>query len=203
MLHTNLSFTAYTDLSINTNKHSFFTNIISRKNLTKVQTLCQHINMELYRVLAEMTDNNNLTKSLKQKMIAYMQTPQNYSFDNLFQENFSELYDNTIGNRFCRFILINVLKHLFTEELMPSIIDVYKKETLTFMVSCANSSEMSNTIAVVNDDGINRLFGWVLFKLKKKYKKVIDKNSVSSIYEGKYMMLCDMSVMVNDVIHNT
>ena len=63
MLHANLDFTAYTALSINTNIHFFFTNIISHKNSTKVRTLYQNINMKLYRVLTEAIDNNNLTQS--------------------------------------------------------------------------------------------------------------------------------------------
>ena len=159
--------------------------------------------MEIYWVLTETTDSTNLTQSFKRQMLAYMHTPQNSPFDNLFQEHFSELYDNTIGNICCRCILVNVFKNCFIEEWMPSIIKEYKKETLTFMVPRTTSSEMSNIIAIVNDDDVNILFGWVLFKLKKKYKKLIDKNSVSSIYEGKYMMLDNMIAMVNDVIHNT
>ena len=78
-----------------------------------------------------------------------------------------------------------------------------KKRKLTFMLSRATSLEMSNTITDINYDDVDRLFGWALFKLKKKYKKLIDKNSVNSIYEGKYMMLDNMIVMVNDVIHDT
>ena len=65
MLHVNLAFPAYTALSINTNIHSFFANIISHKNSTKVRTLCQHTNIELYWALAATTDSNNLTQSLK------------------------------------------------------------------------------------------------------------------------------------------
>ena len=98
---------------------------------------------------------------------------------------------------------MTVLKHFFTKEWMPSIIKEYKKETLTFTVTHATSLEISNTIVVVNDDDINMLLGWTLFKLKKKYKKLIDKNSASSIYEGKYTILDNMIVMVNEVIHNT
>ena len=64
------------------------------------------------------------------------------------------------------------------------------------MVPRTTSSEMSNAIAVINVDNVNRLFGWALFKFKKKYKKLIDKHSVSSIYEGKYMMLDDTIVPV-------
>ena len=71
------------------------------------------------------------------------------------------------------------------------------------MVTHATSSEISNTIAVINDDDVKMLFGWAFFKLKKKYKKLFDKNSVSIIYTGKYMMLNNMIVIINDVVYST
>ena len=49
---------------------------------------------------------------------------------------------------------------------------------------------------------MNRMFGWDIWNVKKKYNTLIDQGSVSMIYESKYVMLDNTSVKVIDIVNN-
>ena len=127
MLDTNLSCTGYATLSVDTKIHSFSAKMISYCISSKVKTLCKYIKLEVHCILTLTSENDNQTQSFEQKIIASMQTPMNSLFDKLFKEHYSDLYDETIVNRCCRFILVNARKHCLTEEWVPSVINEYKK----------------------------------------------------------------------------
>ena len=46
------------------------------------------------------------------------------------------------------------------------------------------------------------MFGWSIWKVKKKYKKLINQGSLNMIYESKHTMLENMSVKVIDIVDN-
>ena len=58
------------------------------------------------------------------------------------------------------------------------------------------------SLPVLNDDNVNRMFGWAIWKVKRKYKKLIDQGSINMIYESKHAMLENMGVMVIDIVNN-
>ena len=57
-------------------------------------------------------------------------------------------------------------------------------------------------LELVKADTVNRICGWGLWKLKQKYKKLINKDCVNLIYEMKYHMLDDITFTVYDSMNN-
>ena len=64
---------------------------------------------------------------------------------------------------------------------MPKVIHQYKENKLAFMLSNAMTLPAQNIPVVVSNENTNRLFGLVVWKLKKKYNKVIDNGNVNNI----------------------
>ena len=54
----------------------------------------------------------------------------------------------------------------------------------------------------LNDNDINRFFGWVIFKVKTKYKKQQNTAKGYNIIQGKLKILTDMVVVIQDVIRD-
>ena len=54
----------------------------------------------------------------------------------------------------------------------------------------------------LNDNDVNRLFGWAISKVKKKYKRLNKNGSLNNIYEGKKEWLDQMSMFVQDIIND-
>ena len=129
------------------------------------------INLELYRVLTLTSDDNNKTHSFKQNILESLQTTANPPIDQLFINNFSDLYKENIFNMCCRCILVNVLNHYLTEEWTPCVIKQYKNEKLTFMVLTQHTKVTTERLTVLSNANVNRLFGWDLYEMKKKIQE--------------------------------
>ena len=52
------------------------------------------------------------------------------------------------------------------------------------MQTNVTSDSNCTRLEVVNNDNVNRICGWGLWKLKRKYKKLIDKGCVDFIFEA-------------------
>ena len=118
------------------------------------------------------------------------------------KSHFNDPYEDNGGNRCCRMILVNILKHYFTDVWMLQVICNYKFDKITFINDDGALPATSNWLDVLNDDKVNRIGGWELWKLKRKYMKLINNRCVNSIYEGKHQMLGNMTCTVNDIIDN-
>ena len=55
---------------------------------------------------------------------------------------------------------------------------------------------------VLNDNDVNEIFGWTLFKVKKKYRKLINKGPDNKYFYEKCIILKDMSVETEHIICN-
>ena len=107
----NLVFTTYAAISQSTNNESFFKKMLSSINTDKVQLLYQHTNLEIYEMLGNLTENNTNSPSFEKKVLAVIQNTDNSVFDIIIKIHFNDLYDDTKGNRVCRLILVNIMKH--------------------------------------------------------------------------------------------
>ena len=55
---------------------------------------------------------------------------------------------------------------------------------------------------MLNDNDVNRIFGWAIFRVKNKYKKLINKGSDNKLFHKKSILLNDMSVESEGIICN-
>ena len=202
MLCNNPAFLAYAALSRGTKNEWFFTTIIRDKGGTKSKSLCQHINFELYTLLTQTTTNTDALVSYEYHIFKEIQKKESNVFDSLFQLHFNDLYEDSTNNKCCRTILVNILKHCFTEQWTGQVISAYKTDNLTFIKPISVPEDRMPALPVMNDDNVNRMFGWAIWKVKRKYKKLIDQGSVNMIYESKHAMLENMSVRVIDIVNN-
>ena len=102
-----------------------------------------------------------------------MQTTSDSPINQLFTKQFSDPFEDSMLNMCCRCIFVNALKHYLTEEWIICVIKKYKTDTLTFMIITPHTEVATERLIVLNDDNVNRLFGWALYQMKKKYKKLI------------------------------
>ena len=79
----------------------------------------------------------------------------------------------------------------------------YKQDKLTFISPIAISEGNKHVLEVLNDENVNRMYGWTICKLKRQYKRLIDQDLSSMIYESKRLMLDDTSATVLDIVDNT
>ena len=114
------------------------------------------------------------------------------------------VYSNDIGNQYCRQIIFNTIKHIFINTYLKKVIKKYKDSVLTFLTGEIDKpTEQTTTLVVLNDDGVNRRFGWALIKLKKNYTKVKHTSGYYIIVEGNMLMLEDISIVLQGVIDKT
>ena len=57
-------------------------------------------------------------------------------------------------------MLVNILKHLMIGDWLPQVMTKYKADAFTFTVSGVDYIEVTYAVPVLNDDNVNRLFGW-------------------------------------------
>ena len=97
-------------------------------------------------------------------------------------------------------MLINILKHGMITEWLPKNMIQYKEKILTFNESEESGNDAIREVISLCDDNANRLFGWALWKMKRKYEKLIRIGSINIAHDGKLNMLDDMMVTVEDII---
>ena len=54
----------------------------------------------------------------------------------------------------------------------------------------------------MNDDDVNRMFGWALFKVQKKYTRLSKNDIIDTMETEKLKVISDMSVNYKDIVHD-
>ena len=54
----------------------------------------------------------------------------------------------------------------------------------------------------MNDDDVNRMFGWALFKVHKKYTRLSKNDIIDTVETEKSNGISDMSVYYKDVVYD-
>ena len=81
--------------------------------------------------------------------------------------------------------------------------DIYKLYLPSFLPQSATQNSLKpSSLVILNDDDVNRLFGWAIKKLRNKYLKVKDHSEIYKVSIGKLVMLDDMSAKITDVLHD-
>ena len=62
---------------------------------------------------------------------------------------------------------MNILKHAFIEEWLPEVINKYKSKFSSASAAVTKNINTSPSLEVLNDNDVNRWFGWAVMKLKK------------------------------------
>ena len=60
----------------------------------------------------------------------------------------------------------------------------------------------TNGAVVLNDNGVNLMFGWAVLKVKKKYQKICDTSNGNPVRIEKELVVNNLSVTIEDVVHN-
>ena len=99
-----------------------------------------------------------------------MQKGYRSKFEDIFRTNFQGMYSNTKESRKLRWLIINMMRVWFIEVWVKKVVQQVKDQVLT-SVNNQESELKDNGIRVLNDNDVNKMFGWALFKLKKKTQK--------------------------------
>ena len=99
-----------------------------------------------------------------------MQKGNKCCFDNIFRQHGPFIYKDSVRNRKFRYLIINWLKHKFVKVWINKVVTHMRMQIQTTISSKVSKLNDKRPI-VLNDNDVNRIFGWALFKVKKKYKK--------------------------------
>ena len=177
--------------------------ILSIENSDIFYVLCQSIMLRIYQILSNCGMEKDCVSTFNVDILNAMQTDLPTSFNHYFKTYLKNVHDDSIKSACFRVIIVNILKHAFIEEWLPEVITIYKSKFSSASAAVPNHNNSSPTLEVLNDNDVNRWFGWAVMKLKKKYNKLIKNGSMNSIYENKLQILEDMSVHICEVIDNT
>ena len=109
------------------------------------------------------------------------------------------MYKENTDNKCCQLVIVNVLKYVFINTRLKRVLEEYNHTVLpTFN---AQGEEKYTTLTTMNDDDVNRYFGWALIKTKKYHKQQIA--SVNDIIlDIKLEMLDGMSTILVNALNN-
>ena len=155
----------------------------------------------MYNILAESYSGPTGKGQFHLSMIKQMQMFTSSRFESIFIEYYPLMYENTIMNNRFRWMLINWMKNKFLTDWIFKLISQMKNQISTSVGT--SESQLTGTAPVIlNDNDVNKMFGWALFKVKKKYQKKLDNDNADSIQNDKLLMINELSVKIEDVIHN-
>ena len=114
----------------------------------------------------------------------------------------STFYNDDNDNCCCRVVILNILKHIFIDNVMK-IIKKYEQLVLTFLPhSSTQYIKDKNLPTILNNSDVNRFFGWTITKLKAKYLTIKDHSALHKVSIGKLVLLDNISVHIIDVLHD-
>ena len=197
-------FQGYVLLSIGTRRQRYFDIMLDKENAIATTNLCQEIIFMLYKTLCKSSNENMPSCDFEYNILKIMQQKDNNEFIKMYTS--SDLHQKQVQtskepDRIFVLILTNIMKHILIENILPDIIGTFQREALTFTIS--TPSKNSNDIPkVLNDNDVNRVFGWALMKTIKKYVKTKYNNKSDGKIEGINLMLEDMTTDISKIIHN-
>ena len=127
----------------------------------------------LYQTLCTSLNEATTSSSFVCSIMKLIQNKDDNTIDQLFKG--SSLFNmiDKISGKIYRIIMTNIPKHNVIENFLPGIIDSFQKKVLTFNNSVPPTSNDNpnndNRPIVLNNNNLNRVFGWVLIKTQKKY----------------------------------
>ena len=202
-LYKDLRFQGYVQLSIGTRRQRYFDSMLGKENIEATSNLCQDIVFMLYKTLCNSSNESMSSCAFEYNFLTIMQQNDNevmklYTSSDLYQVHRNQ---NTEPDRIFVLILTNVLKHILIEIILPDIIGIYQREVLTF-TTITPMKDNKDAPMVINDNDVNRVFGWALMKTSKKcIKRKLNQNSDEKI-DGINLLLEDMATEVTNIIHN-
>ena len=102
-------------------------------------------------------------------------------FNNIFRHHVPFIYKDSVRNRKFRCLIINWLKHKFVKVWIDKVVTHMRMQIQTTISSKVSELNDKQSI-VLNDNDVNRIFGWALFKVKNKYVKLINKGSDNKLF---------------------
>ena len=101
-----------------------------------------------------------------------MQKGSRSEFEEIFRTNFHCMYSDMKESRKIRWLIINMMRVWFIDVWIKKVVLQVKSQVLT-SVNNKQSELKDNGIKVLNDNDVNKMFGWALFEFKKKLKKKV------------------------------
>ena len=105
-------------------------------------------------------------------MIKEMQKHNMSEFQYMFKKHLAIIYEDTNVNYSFRQILIDVTKQKFLSEWVTKFISQIKNQVITSIVNKETNLKVYGAV-ILNDNYVNRMFGWLLFKMKKIQKTIV------------------------------
>ncbi len=113
-----------------------------------------------------------------------MQKGSKCCFEDIFKQHVPVMYEDSVRNRNFRYLIINWLKHKFIEVWIGEVVSHMKIQIQT-SISLKETDLNDKRPIVINDNDVNRIFGWTLFKVRNKYKNLISRGCDDKFYYEK------------------
>ena len=175
--------------------------LLHELNALAVDKLCQFINQTLYICLSQCGCGDHQNIQFQMRILKEMQKGNESCFEDIFRINLPIIYEDSVNNRRFRYLIINWLKNKFVNEWMNKVV-IHMRTQIQTSISSKETDLNDKRPIVLNDNDVNRMFGWALFKVKKKYKKWISQGWDNKFYAAKSIILDDMTVVAEDIMCN-
>ena len=131
--------------------------------------LRQTIMHRIYTILSKYGVKKLGPSTFNIDVLQSLQTDDINSFHHVFETILGITTDETIESSCFRVVIVNILKHAFIEEWLPEVVHLYtsNKYGSTDSLKQQNDKSLTLPLEILNDDDVNRWFGWAVMKLKK------------------------------------
>ena len=167
----------------------------------QMNKVCQYVNLNIYNLFCDSHDSEYGKGQFNLCMINEMQKRDKSIFESIFKTHMPNIHNNSIQNYVFRWLVINWLKEKFFTDWIRKVVEQMKAQIDTSIGTKLSSLESNKPVAL-NDDDVNRMFGWALFKTRRKYNNWCKNDTVEEQITEKLNVIMDMCVDYKDVLHN-
>ena len=128
--------------------------------MNKVDAVCKQLMSFLYTTIYGISTKSDKFKVFEDVIMKEMQKQKDSMLDSIFDTYMKVDNHMNVSNKSSRIMIFNTLKHSFVNECKNNVINLYRKQVLTFLPNTTPTANVGNAILkVINDGNVNRFFG--------------------------------------------
>ena len=191
----NKQMAGYLNLCIRNSKKDWFAVFFDPKHSGRVDMICHGIMNRMTELLIDSINAKEKQKKFFEvQILSEFQKNEDCFLRNLFQDNFPELPNQDNNATLCQMMIMITLKNYFIDTRVRQAISDVKKD-LTSDVE-ESKTDNTNDDIILNDDEVNKIFGWALYKGMKKYIDLYDRKEEHKQHSYKIKILKYMCIKI-------
>jgi len=170
-------------------------------NTKDIDLTCQYLNLYIYQKLSSWMKDKSRRGNFDFYFIKDMNDKRSLGYRQIFQSHIPDVYQDSTKNKIFNAIVVNWLKEKF---FMKWIVKAFSqiRDQIHTSVQIGESNLVPNEDIILNDNDVNKIFGWSLFKTRKKYTRRSRKGCDEPLNDQYCNILEDMCVTTEDIIEN-